>query len=69
MSFGDELDRQRTNVLLAVRQAGDGWAAAMRTHKMAPPDAGFAGRLEQLARAAHADDVGARQDEVLIPIG
>lgn len=41
----------------AVREAGEGWAAAMRTHKLAPPDAGFASRLRALARAAEAEQV------------
>jgi hypothetical protein len=36
----------------AVRQAGTDWAYAMRAHKMAPPDAGFASRLLALAEAA-----------------
>ena len=46
----------------AVRQAADGWAEAMRAHKLAPPDAGFAGRLNALAEAAAAEQVavGAR---------
>ena len=45
MSFGDDLDRQRAQIMRAVRQAGDDWAEAMRAHKLAPPDAGFAARL------------------------
>ena len=52
MSFGDDLDRQRAQIMRAVRHASDGWAAAMRAHKLAPPDAGFAGRLRNLAAAA-----------------
>jgi hypothetical protein len=36
----------------AVRQAGTDWAEAMRAHKLAPPDAGFATRLRMLADAA-----------------
>jgi hypothetical protein len=57
MSFGDDLDRQRARVLRAVRQAGDGWADAMRAHKLAPPDPGFADRLRALAAAAGAEQV------------
>jgi hypothetical protein len=57
MSFSDELDRQRASVMSAVRQAGAGWAEAMRAHKMAPPDAGFAGRLSKLAKAAEAESI------------
>ena len=52
MSFGDDLDQERARVMRAVRDAGAGWAQAMRTHKLAPPDAGFAGRLRGLAEAA-----------------
>jgi hypothetical protein len=57
MSFSDELDRQRAHVMRAVRRAGDGWAEAMRAHKLAPPDPGFATRLNQLAEAAAAEQV------------
>lgn len=52
MSFGGELDRQRAHVLRAVRQAGASWAAAMQSHKLAPPDHAFSARLRNLARAA-----------------
>ncbi len=52
MSFGDDLDRQRAQILRAVRRASDGWAEAMRAHKLAPPDSGFARRLQNLAEAA-----------------
>jgi hypothetical protein len=52
LSFGDDLDRQRAQILRAVRQAGTTWAEAMRAHKLAPPDAGFAARLRALADAA-----------------
>jgi hypothetical protein len=57
MSFGDELDRQRAHVMRAVRQAGAGWAQAMRAHKLAPPDRDFANRLRDLARAAEGEQV------------
>ncbi len=57
MSFHDDLDRQRAQVMRAVRQAGNGWAEAMRAHKLAPPDAGFAGRLKALADAASSEQV------------
>lgn len=50
--MGDDLDPQRAEIMHAVRQAGNGWAEAMRAHKLAPPDAGFAGRLRLLAEAA-----------------
>jgi hypothetical protein len=57
MSFGDDLDRQRAQIMRAVRRASDGWAQAMRAHKLAPPDAGFADRLRALADAAATEQV------------
>jgi hypothetical protein len=57
VSFGDELDRQREQVLRAVQLAGNGWAEAMRAHKLAPPDAGFAARLRVLADAAASEQI------------
>jgi hypothetical protein len=57
MSFSEDLDRQRAHVMRAVRQAGSGWAEAMRAHKMAPPDPGFAARLRTLAEAAADEQV------------
>jgi hypothetical protein len=57
MSFRDDLDRQRAQIMRAVRQAGNDWAEAMRAHKLAPPDAGFAGRLRSLSEAAGNEQV------------
>lgn len=57
MSFGDELDRERAHIMRAVRHASNAWAEAMRVHKLAPPDAGFAGRLRGLAQAAEQEQV------------
>jgi hypothetical protein len=57
MSFGDELDRERARVMRAVREAGQAWADAMRAHKLAPPDAGFADRLKKLAEAAEREQI------------
>jgi hypothetical protein len=57
VSFGDDLDRQRAQVLRAVRQAGAGWAEAMRAHKLAPPDHHFATRLRNLAAAADNEQI------------
>ncbi len=57
MSFGDDLDRQRAHVMRLVRHASAGWAEAMRAHKLAPPDAGFAARLRALAEAAATEQV------------
>jgi hypothetical protein len=57
MSFGDDLDRERAQIMRAVRQAGDEWAEAMRAHKLAPPDPGFADRLRTLSEAASREQV------------
>jgi hypothetical protein len=38
----------------AVRQAQSAWAGAMRSHELAPPDAGFRDRLRALSEAADA---------------
>jgi hypothetical protein len=57
MSFDDDLDRERAQIMRRVRQASDGWAAAMRAHVMAPPDVGFAQRLRTLAEAASVEHV------------
>lgn len=57
MTFGDDLDQERARIMRAVRQAGNNWAQAMRAHKLAPPDAGFASRLRALADAAASEQV------------
>ena len=57
MSFEEDLDRQRAQIMRAVRRASDGWAEAMRAHMLAPPDAGFAQRLRNLADAAATEQV------------
>jgi hypothetical protein len=38
--------------LAELRASLTGWASALQTHRMAPPDAGFAARLGELAAAA-----------------
>jgi hypothetical protein len=53
----DELDRAQAQIMRAVRHARDDWASAMRMHKLAPPDAGFAARLRTLAEAAEREQV------------
>jgi hypothetical protein len=52
LSTGRQLGSQRDEIKRTVQQAGDDWAEAMRAHKLAPPDAGFAARLRSLAEAA-----------------
>ena len=59
MSFSEDLDRQRAQIMRAVRHASDGWAEAMRAHKLAPPDVEFAQRLHDLAKAAADEQVAA----------
>ena len=53
----DELDRGQAQIMRAVRHARDDWASAMRAHKLAPPDTGFAARLRTLAEAAEREQV------------
>jgi hypothetical protein len=50
--FGEDLDRQRAQIMRRVRLAADEWASAMRAHMMAPPDLCFSQRLRDLAEAA-----------------
>lgn len=57
MSFSDDLSRERAQIMRAVRHASNEWAEAMRAHKLAPPDAGFASRLRSLAEAAEREQV------------
>ncbi|HWE59599.1 MAG TPA: hypothetical protein VG228_07885 [Solirubrobacteraceae bacterium] len=61
MSFGDELERERERVVRLVRHASVSWAEAMRGHKLAPPDDGFAGRLQKLSEAAGAEELAWQQ--------
>ena len=61
MSFAEELERQREHVMRLVRLASVSWADAMRAHKLAPPDAGFAGRLASLSEAAATEQVAWEQ--------
>jgi len=57
VSFETDLDRERARIMRAVRQAGNSWAEAMRAHKLAPPDPGFASRLRALSEAAADEQV------------
>jgi hypothetical protein len=61
MSVSKELDPERAEIAVAVRQASSGWAEAMRAHKLAPPDAGFAMRLTALAQAAQQEQAAWEQ--------
>jgi hypothetical protein len=57
VSTSGDLDPERAQIMRAVRQAGTDWGEAMRAHKLAPPDAGFAARLQSLADAAAREQV------------
>jgi hypothetical protein len=57
VATSEDLDPQRAQIMRAARQAGNDWAEAMRAHKLAPPDAGFAARLRSLAEAASREQV------------
>jgi hypothetical protein len=57
VSVDGDLDPQQAQIMRAVRQASTDWADAMRDHKLAPPDAGFAARLRALAQAAEREQV------------
>ena len=46
--------RPKDDAWSAVRDAQCAWAGAMRSHELAPPDAGFRGRLRTLSDAADA---------------
>jgi hypothetical protein len=61
MSFEDDLDQERERVVRLVRHASVSWAEAMRAHKLAPPDEGFAGRLQKLSEAAAAEQLAWQQ--------
>jgi hypothetical protein len=53
----DDLDPRQAQIMRAVRQAGEQWANAMRAHKLAPPDPGFANRIRALGDAAAREQV------------
>lgn len=57
MAFNEDLEKERAHVMRLVRHASAGWAEAMRAHKLAPPDAGFAVRLRKLSEAATTEQV------------
>src|ERR1700722_6456298 len=61
MSFGDDLERERDRVVRLVRHASVGWAEGMRAHKLAPPDEGFADRLQKLSEAAAGEQLAWQQ--------
>jgi hypothetical protein len=57
VSLGADLNSQQAQIMRSVRRAANDWAEAMRAHKLAPPDAGFAARLRSLAEAAAHEQV------------
>ncbi|WP_249010900.1 hypothetical protein [Conexibacter sp. DBS9H8] len=61
MSFHSDLDRERAQVLHLISHASAGWAEAMKAHQLAPPDLGFAQRLQDLSEAAAAEQLAWEQ--------
>jgi hypothetical protein len=59
--FHSDLDKEREQLMRLVQHASAGWAEAMRGHKLAPPDAGFAGRLKVLSAAAATEQLAWEQ--------
>jgi hypothetical protein len=52
---------RKRHVLERFEHAEDLWAAAIRAHKLAPPDRSFAGRLRTLAKACAVEAAVARE--------
>jgi hypothetical protein len=52
---------RKRQLLERFEQAEERWGAAMRAHRLAPPDPGFAGRLRALAEAASAEALVCRE--------
>jgi hypothetical protein len=61
MSFSSDLDKERAQILHLIKHASSGWAEAMRAHQMAPPDASFAQRLQNLSEAAATEQLAWEQ--------
>lgn len=61
MSFSSDLDKERAQILHLIKHASAGWAEAMKAHQMAPPDAGFAQRLQNLSEAAATEQLAWEQ--------
>jgi hypothetical protein len=61
MSFNTDLDKERAQILHLIKHAGAGWAEAMKAHQMAPPDRGFAQRLQSLSEAAATEQLAWEQ--------
>jgi hypothetical protein len=61
VSFTNDLDRERAQILHLIQHASSGWAEAMKAHQMAPPDAGFAQRLQNLSEAAATEQLAWEQ--------
>jgi hypothetical protein len=53
----NDLDPREAQIMRAVRHAGEQWADAMRAHKLAPPDPGFASRIRALGEAAAREQI------------
>jgi hypothetical protein len=60
-SFGEDLEAERERVKRLVAHASASWAEAIRAHRFAPPDQGFATRLLRLSEAATAEQLAWQQ--------
>jgi hypothetical protein len=61
MSFSSDLDKERARILHLIKHASAGWAEAMKAHQLAPPDPGFAQRLQNLSEAAATEQLAWEQ--------
>jgi hypothetical protein len=61
MSFSGDLDKERAQILHLIKHASTGWAEAMKAHQMAPPDADFSQRLQNLSEAAATEQLAWEQ--------
>ena len=61
MNFSEDLERQREAAMRLIRHASTSWGEAMKAHVLAPPDAGFAGRLAALSEAAATEQLAWEQ--------
>lgn len=48
-------NREDVEIQAEFQSAQSAWIQALRAHRLAPPDAGFSARLQELSLAAHAE--------------
>src|ERR1700749_3505799 len=59
--FEDDLDKEREHLMRLVGHASAGGAGGVGAPQLAPPDAGFAGRLKALSEAAATEQLAWEQ--------